>query len=311
MKLPPHHRFSKTLAIFSLAACATLTTSVFAGTPDPKTPVMTTPEPEPWLHALLQLDFSDHYITPRGLDVENRGLIFQPLFLVFADLYSDKTGFLQDVTLTGGVWSSIHSRKSGANPGHWNEFDPIGGIAFKFADYWKFETNYTAFDSIVDSYPTSQHLELKLSFDDTKFLGAFALHPYVAYWNELANKATVTFDPATSVGSYYFTAGVDPSVKIGPVKVEFPTYINIVGKDFYQKFDGSGGGSGVAVFGSECKLSVPLSFVPKDLGFWSLYAGVKYYHLNNAGLLDGNMVLTAHEHSKDLWQIHGGISIFF
>ena len=311
MKLPPSHCVCKTLAILSLAACASLTSPAFAGTPDPKTPAMTTPEPEPWVHALLQLDFSDHYITPRGLDVENRGLIFQPLFLVFWDLYSDKTGFIQDVTLTTGVWSSFHSRESGAKPGHWNEFDPIGGLAFKFADNWKFETNFTAFDSMVDSYPTSSHFEVKLSFDDSKIMGPFALNPYVAYWDELAHKATVTFNPATSVGGYYFTFGVDPSVKLGPVKIEFPTYINIVSKDFYQKFDGSGGGSGLAVFGSECKLSVPLSFIPKDLGFWSFYAGVKYYHLNNTGLLDGNDVLTAHEHTKDLWQVHGGISIFF
>lgn len=299
------------------AAClltlATAPLQLLAGTPD-KTPAAVTPAPsEPWIHALLQLDFSDHYITPRGLDVENRGLVFQPLFLVFWDVYSDKTGFLQDVTLTTGAWSSFHTRKSGFDPGHWNEFDPIGGLAFKFADHWKFETNYTSFDSMVDSYPTSTHLELKLSYDDSALMkgAGFTLNPYIAFWQELNYKATVTFNPATSHESNYFTVGVDPTFNIGAVKVEVPTYINIVGKDFYQKFDGTGGGSGVAVFGSEIKFSVPLKFIPKDLGFWSLYAGVKYYHLSNDGLRDGNLVLTSHEHKDDLVQYHGGISIFF
>jgi hypothetical protein len=272
---------------------------------------MEAPEPPSRVHALLQLDFSDHYITPRGLNVENEGLVFQPLFLAFWDLYSSKTGFLENITLTTGVWSSIHSHESGADPGHWNEFDPIAGLAFKFAKYWKFETNYTAFDSMVDSYPTSHHLELKLNFDDSTLMGKFALHPYVAYWWELENKATVVFDPTTSEESGYFTVGINPSFKLGEVKFEFPTYVNFVGSDFYQEFDGTGGGSGAAVFGTEIKATVPLKFVPKGMGSWSFYAGLKYYHLNNDGLRDGNSVLTSHEHKDDLFQVHGGISIFF
>ena len=63
---------------------------------------MQAPEPPSRVHALLQLDFSDHYVT-RQMDVENEGLVFQPLFLAFWDLYSSKTGFLENVTLTTGV----------------------------------------------------------------------------------------------------------------------------------------------------------------------------------------------------------------
>ncbi len=127
------------------------------------------------VHALFQLDISDHYITPRGLNVENEGVIFQPLFLVFWNLYSDKdAGFLTDVTLTTGVWSSIHTHESGADPGYWNEFDPILGLTFKFAGGFTLDTTFTSFESMVDSYPTSTHFEAKLSFDDSKYLGKFA-----------------------------------------------------------------------------------------------------------------------------------------
>jgi hypothetical protein len=307
-----YHLLPKSVMVTSLAALWLLTTSLtLAGTPAPKNPAVAPPPPAPLFNALLQLDFSDHYITPRGLNVENNGLIFQPLFLVFWDLYSDDNGFLQDVTLTTGVWSSFHTRESGVDPGHWNEFDPIAGLGLKFADNWKLDLNYTAFRSMVDAYPTSHHLEVKLSYDDSKLLGAFALKPFIAFWKELENKATVAFNPATSEESYYFTLGINPSFKAGPVKFEFPTYINWVDGDFYQKFDGSGGGSGVAVFGTELKVSVPLTFVPKDLGFWSLYAGVRYYHLSNDGLRDGNSVLTADGDKDNLVQFHGGISIFF
>jgi hypothetical protein len=101
-------------------------------------------------------------------------------------------------------------------------------------------------------------------------------------------------------------------VKLGSVKLEFPTYANFVGSQFYQKFDGSGGGSGFAVFGTAMKASVPLEFIPKEFGFWTAYAGVKFYYLDNAGLLDGNQALGAENYyDKNLWQVHGGISVFF
>lgn len=265
------------------------------------------------LNMLLQLDVSDHYITPRGLNVENEGAVFQPLALLLANLYASESTFISDVSLTAGVWSSVHTEKSGADPGHWNEFDPILGLTFKFADCLKLDTTYTSFISQTDSYDTSHHLEVKLTLDDSKWLGDFALNPYVAYWQELDNKATVVFDPTTSEESFYFTLGINPAIKFDAVKLEFPTFVNLVADDFYQQFDGTGGGSGAAVFATGVKASVPLKFIPQEYGFWTWYAGVKYYHLNNDGLEDGNSVLTSSSENDDtnLFQFHTGLNIFF
>jgi len=284
MKTSLIHRCKVSLASLALGACVLLpAVTSQAGESAKLSPIVEPPPSSSWVHALLKLDFSDHYITPRGLNVENQGLVFQPLFLVFWNLYSNPDGFLNDVTLTTGVWSSFHSRESGPDEGNWNEFDPIAGLGFKFAKYWSFDVNYTAFESMVSAYPTSQHLELKLGFN-----------------------------AATSSESYYFTIGMTPTIDLKKVKFEFPTFINIVDNDFYQQFDGTGGGSGVAVIRTGVQATVPLSFVPKSMGFWSLYAGVKYYHLDNPGLLDGNQVLGADgARKRDLVQFHGGISIFF
>lgn len=315
MKTSLIHRCKVSLASLALGACVLLpAVTSQAGESAKLSPIVEPPPSSSWVHALLKLDFSDHYITPRGLNVENQGLVFQPLFLVFWNLYSNPDGFLNDVTLTTGVWSSFHSRESGPDEGNWNEFDPIAGLGFKFAKYWSFDVNYTAFESMVSAYPTSQHLELKLGFNDAAFTGSqvFSINPYVAFWKELKNKSTVAFNPATSSESYYFTIGMTPTIDLKKVKFEFPTFINIVDNDFYQQFDGTGGGSGVAVIRTGVQATVPLSFVPKSMGFWSLYAGVKYYHLDNPGLLDGNQVLGADgARKRDLVQFHGGISIFF
>ncbi len=316
MKPSHNSRILGTLALVALGAClASSPATVHAG-PAPKAPAMVEPTPPPasFFHALLRPDFSTDYITPRGLHVENQGLVFQPLFLTYWTLYTNPDGLLNDVTLTLGVWSSFHSKSSGANPSSWNEFDPIAGLAFKFADYWKLDVNYTAFESMTSSYPTSQHLELKLSFNDGAFTGnkVFSVNPYVAFWKELKNKATVAFNQATADDSYYFTVGITPTIDLGSIKFEAPTFANYVGTDFYQQFNGAPGGSGFAVLATGLKASVPLKFVPKSIGSWTLYAGVKYYHLDNPGLLDGNQALGADgERKRNLVQFHGGLAIFF
>ena len=239
-------------------------------------------------------------------------MIFQPLVLLFANLYSNPSGYLTDVSLTAGLWSSLHTEieGSGPDPSHWNEFDPIFGLSFKFADCLKFETNYTAFKSMTDAYPLSHHLELKLSLDDSKWLKTFALNPFVAYWRELDDKATVAFDASRADESFYFTLGINPAIQFDAVKLEFPTFINIVGNEFYQQVDGSPGGSGLAVFCTGVKASVPLKFIPQEYGFWTWYAGVKYYHLNNDGLEDGNEFAFGDD-DTDLVQFSTGLSIFF
>ena len=272
------------------------------------------PEPPSRWHALIVNEFSDHYITPRGLNTENQGVIWQPLVLVFLNLYQSKTGFLTDVSLTGGIWISVHSRASGANPSHHIELDPIAGIGFKFFGQISFDATWTAFESETDSYDTSQNLSLKLTWNDHIFGDQFSINPYVEYWQELENKDTVVFNPATSQESFYFSIGINPTYKFKdiPLELSLPTYVNIVNDDFYQRFDGTPGGSGAAVFSTELKATVPLKFIPKQYGFWSVYAGFQYYHLDNAGLLDGNQVLGADaERQNNLYQVHGGITVFF
>ena len=56
------------------------------------------------LHVLLNSEFSDKYLTPRGMIVQNQGLVFQQLALGFFNLYKGDS-FVNDVTLVGGVWN--------------------------------------------------------------------------------------------------------------------------------------------------------------------------------------------------------------
>lgn len=314
MKLSVFQQSRTILAsLITAGTMAATSGSLFAGPADDKlAKSVIEPEPESRIHALLQVEVGDHYITPRGLNVVDQGINIQPLLIVFFTLYSNPDGFLNDITLAPGVWNDWGTHQTGANPGQWNEIDPFVGLTFKFAKAFQFDANYTAFRSMTDSYPTSTNLDLKLTYHDS-FMGQFSVNPYVEFFDELSNKATVTFDTRTSRESYYFSLGLDPTYKFKsiPLTVEIPSYVNIVGKDFYQRFDGSPGGSGAAIISTGIKLSTPLSFIPKSYGSWTAYAGFQYYHINNEGALDGNVATTKPERDRNLERFYGGISVFF
>jgi hypothetical protein len=264
------------------------------------------------VNGLLAFDFSDHYITPRGLNVEDDGVIAQPLLLLFWKLHASAKGPVTDVTLTTGVWNSFHSQTSGLQPSRWNEIDPILGLTVKLRHGLTVDASTTAFYTPTRSYATTGNADFKLTYNDS-FMSGFSVNPYVDYWMELNDKATVMFNPATSSRGSYLTLGATPTLRLGAsgATLAVPTYANFVSSDFYQRFDGSDGGSGLAIVSAAPKVSMPLKFLGVAYGGWTAYAGVSYYHLRNEGLLDGNQVLASPDRNTNLTQFRGGVSIFF
>jgi hypothetical protein len=264
------------------------------------------------VNGLLAFDFSDHYITPRGLHVEDDGLIGQPLLLLFWKLHTSDQGPVKEITLNTGVWNSFHSHQAGVQPSRWNEIDPILGLTVKLRNRLTVDASTTAFYTPTRSYATSGHADFKLTYNDS-FTSRLSVNPYVDYWVELNDKATVRFNPATSSRGSYVTVGAIPTVGLGAsgATLAVPTAANFVSADFYQRFDGSDGGSGLALISAAPKVSVPLKFLGVAEGAWTAYAGVSFYHLRNQGLLDGNQVLATPDRKTNLTQFRAGVSIFF
>ena len=254
------------------------------------------------IHALFNLEVSSSYLTPRGLIVEDQGVVFQPLFLMFVNLWQGDD-FINEVTLVPGVWNSIHSRKAGPDASHWNEIDPILGLNTKFAKDFTLGITYTIFKSENGSFATSHHLETKLSYDDTKYLKAFALHPYIIYWQELKNKAT----PARTGPGYYFDVGITPAYTIGrwDLKLEAPIRALFPNERFY------GAASTVGLYELGLKGTIPLKFMPKGGGDWSAHAGFKYMRFLNDNLIGFQSFLGPGRPTKDAAQFYFGISAFF
>jgi len=261
------------------------------------------------VHALVNFEFSDKYLTPRGMIVQDEGVVFQPLVLGFANVYADKDSFINSATIVGGVWNCFGSGRlassdsGGADKTSWYEIDPIAGLSFGVAKNFTLDVTYTAFDMQVFNIPFSQHLETKLSFNDSDYLKEFALHPYFSWWKELENKAVANTD-ASPKESYYFDIGIAPSYTFEKLslKVEAPCRVLLPNEDFYGT--GAGAGSTVGLYELGLKGTVPLKFMPEGYGHWSFHAGARYMKF-----VDDNLKAT--QNTSETWQIYCGISTFF
>ena len=269
-----------------------------------------TPPPPSKVNFLLNVEFADKYLTPRGMIVQDEGLVIQPLLLGFANLYGgEQDDFLNRVTLVAGVWNCFgtdglpSSDSGGTDTTGWYEIDPILGLSFGLAKGFTLDVTYTAFNMEVFNIPFSEHLETKLSFDDSPYLKAFALHPYVIWWNELDGKAVANTDPSPQ-SSYYFDVGIAPSFtcKDLGLKLEAPCRVLLADDDFYGT--GAGDSSTVGLYELGLKGTVPMKFMPPGYGSWSFHAGVKYMDF-----VDDNLIAT--QGKSETWQIYCGISTFF
>ncbi|MEY2466213.1 MAG: hypothetical protein QOD03_734 [Verrucomicrobiota bacterium] len=267
------------------------------------------------VHALLNFEFSDHYLTPRGMIVQDSGLVFQPLVLGFFNLYGSKNF---SATLVGGVWNCFgtdgipSSDSGGTKKTSWYEIDPIAGLSFGFCKNFTLDVTYTAFDMQILNIPFSQHLETKLSFNDSPYLKALALHPYVSFWKELEGKAVASY---STKSSYYFDIGFAPSYTFEKInlKLEAPCRMLLPDSEFYgdNTMGGVAPSSTVALYELGIKGTVPLKFMPKGYGSWSFHAGFKYMNF-----VDENLQRLANgggfgQSTKDVKQVYCGISTFF
>jgi hypothetical protein len=274
---------------------------------------------------LLQVDAGDKYYTPRGLESSKNGISFQPLLILFLELHKSDTGVLTDLSLYGGVWNDIDTGQNGkpaafgGHPGNWDEIDGFVGLEAKLFHDWKFDAQETFFRSQTDSYDTTTNFDFKATYLDHWFgKTGFSINPYVEGFDETTKKATFAFNAATDKGGFYFVAGMDPTYKFStiPLTLELPTAVNYVSEDFYQRANGTPGGTGFAVYSTELKGTVPLDFIPKCYGAWSVYAGVLYDHLDNPGLEDGNQALGGNlgdpsKRDTNIYKLHCGVTCFF
>jgi hypothetical protein len=298
-------------------------------------PAKETPPPPPPspIDLLLNVEFANTYTTPRGMIVRDKGLTIQPLLLAFINLYKGD-GWLDSAKIVGGVWNdfgtagtAVHAPYSSPDKTQYTEIDPIFGISLGLFKKLTLDVTYTAFVEQILDIGTSNHLDTKLTFDDSEYLKAFALHPFFEYWQELTGKATdadvpeAVFGPSSKSGShpqpgssYYFNVGIDPQYSFGPqvlggLKIEFPCSVLLPNERFYGEYYGPSDTVGLFELGT--KATVPMPFIPPAYGHWSFHVGFNFFDFVDNNLYHLNEFNEPGTPKRSNYEVYSGFSAFF
>jgi hypothetical protein len=245
------------------------------------------------IHGFFDISFKNDYITPRGLLVTNTGLTTQILGGLALDLYKDKSGFINLVSLYSYVWNDVWSKQNHPRVGSWNEFDWAVGATVKFAQNWKFSVEYVEFLSPPGNFSAERNFEFTLAYDDSSWGFPITINPYVKLFYEASGPSTVVVGKNGDI--YDVEIGIVPTLGLKkytgiPLTLSAPTWIT-VGPSEYWNAGGNICGAvlcstdNVGVFSTGLTAKLALEWIPPRLGNWYAKAGFQYYHIINDNLL--------------------------
>lgn len=242
------------------------------------------------VHGFFEYPFKTAYITPRGLVVENKGLVMQPVGGLVFPLDDPKGSCFSDTAFIGGIWNSINTHQNQTQVGAWNEVDFFATLATKLYKNIGLSLTYTPFISPPHNFKTEHNIEFAISYDDTQYLHEFALHPYSKIFVAVSGDSTVvtgkrgkTFDVESGIVPGYTYKGITNY----PISFQLPVFITVGPTDYW----GSASGGNLGVFSASLNASMPLSFIPKRWGNWHADAGFTYYSLLNKNLRLASRIL--------------------
>ncbi len=289
----------KTLQILTTLLLAPLPTLV-AGTKSKETKTVIEKPKAPFITGDLGVAVVSEYVS-RGVVNENQGAIVQPYLDLYFNMY-EGSGFLNKIQLNLGLWSSIHSNRTGATAtttlGSWYEFDWMPGISFTFAKDFTFTFTYLDFD-FVSGGGRAGNLNFSLGYDDSKLLGAWAVHPHVTVLKSVIGNPVGV--PGANQG-WYYEVGIAPSHTFGPVTLTVPLTVGLGDNKFY-------GGKTFGYFSAGATAAIPLSFIPETYGKWTLTSGATYYNQSSTAAAASAPGLTGPGHTR--WVFSGQIGTTF
>jgi hypothetical protein len=258
------------------------------------------------VHGYFDLTFASTRVTPGGLMIyPSRGYLTQADVGLSLDLYKNPTGFINSISVYGGVWNEFWSDPP---PGgrSWQEMDWYVGFTVGFAQYWKLSAG--RLDFVFPSGGQLENYNFTLSYDDAHWGLLFPLNPTVkVLWTHHGGSAVVL---GKTEDGYRFEVGVAPAFNMQkywgvPVTIGVPTWFSVAPKEYFNRADGTTDLCG-ALQNLPCGLSnfgvisTGLQFryslagvVPTRLGSWYVKAGVQYYHILNDALLASQVITGA------------------
>lgn len=255
------------------------------------------------LHFSAGVDFANAYYY-RGIRQEDRGVMVQPWATLGIDIY--KTDAFT-VTPYVGTWNSFHDRATGAAQNDqlddkWYESDIYFG-ATVVAGKWTVGAQYGWFMAPNDSWTTIQELQFSAAFDDSEYLGKWALKPAVAVVFETGEGKADGQERGT-----YLQLGITPGCNVGTreggdplLRIDVPVMVGLSLSDYYEGSDGEDETFGYASIGVKVSYAIPCH---KKWGSWTVYGSA-------TGVLLGDSTQDFNDDEDTVGILSCGVSMSF
>lgn len=229
----------------------------------------------------LGLDWTSAYYA-RGYRQEDKGGIVQPWVEIGFKLYKWEDG---DFGVFLGTWNSVHGKKTGAADtasrfvSKWYESDVYAGLALNVGKF-SFSTTYMAATSPNDAFITCEEWQGTVAFDDSEYLGEWALNPSVLLVYETGDG----FSDGIGPRGVYLEPSIAPGftwegTAVGDIDFEFPVTVGLSLSNYFSDSNGDDSCCGFETIGAKATLPLPFN---EKFGEWSLTAGVTVLFLNGA-----------------------------
>ena len=234
----------------------------------------------------LSITLDDSFTTAymfRGIAVQRDGLIWQPSVEVGLNLFESEEGLVRSVDLGMGIWASYQSKDAySAGDDGLFEVDYYPSLSATWQGGVTTGITYYAYTAGNGSWRTVEEVDVDLAWDDSDLLGAWALNPTATLAFETKNTSFGTGKGAS------LQLGIEPGTEVTlpiegaeqyPLSLTFPATLGLSLDSYYN--DGTRD-EAFGYFAAGLHASVPLAFLPKRYGSWSVTNGFDLYVLNDA-----------------------------
>lgn len=224
------------------------------------------------------MDFLNTYMF-RGIRQDDTKVIMWPALDLGMSIYSGDGG-LKSAAVNVGSWNSLHTGSAGSDGPSgklWYEGDFYATLGLGFGGGVALSTTYTAYTSPNNAFSTVKELSVKIGLDDSAYLGAAALKPYVLVAREFDTAPGLGQADAGENAGTYLELGVAPGWASEAVTLAFPVKVGLSAGDYYelQGVDNKFGYASVAAL-----VTVPLGGTTM-FGAWNVHGGIEFQALGD------------------------------
>jgi hypothetical protein len=231
----------------------------------------------------------------RGILQEDRGFILQPYADATVNLYENEGNWFSGWDVYGGIWNSLHSEITGSTrstgPEPWYEFDAWGGTSLTFWDVVELNTAFTTYNSPNGAFDTYHDILAGFGFDDSEWLGRWAIHPMFNFYfetqgNAFTERGGARPSPNFRGRLFQMVAGWDWPVLFQDYEavIRLPIELGLNINNYYARRASDGGTEDptYGYFQTGLSLDLPLSFVPSEYGAWLVDVGARWINVGDS-----------------------------